>query len=85
MWLFETGIPAGNTVTTDAFYPTGLSKWGSGFNPADVIVTPWGSMTLTYTDCNNLMFSYNSTIPGFGSATRSYTRLSTLKDVECPM
>ena len=84
-WLFGQAAANGKTVTMDAVYPTGFTPWGSNFNPDDVMLSTWGSFTLTWTDCNTLVFEYNSTLPGFGAATRNYTRLSTLAGTACPM
>lgn len=84
MWLIGIGQPAGNTVTMDALYASTYTSWGSGFDPGEVTISNWGSFTLTWSQCNAVSFQYNSTVPGFGSATRNYTRLSKLQNTDCP-
>ncbi len=83
-WVLGQAAANGNTVTINALYPSASTSWGSGFNPADIAFSDWGTFTLTWTDCNTLTFKYNSIVAGFGSATRNYGRLSTLSGTSCP-
>lgn len=84
MWLFGAGQPEGRSVTIDALYPTSFTAWGETFDPEDVELSPWGSMSLAYSDCDHLTFSYQSTVEGYGSAVREYSRLSKLEGLDCP-
>jgi predicted outer membrane repeat protein len=84
LWLLGIGTPDGNSVTMDALYASTYTRWGSGFVPAEVTISNWGSFSLTWTRCNGVSFEYSSTVPGFGSATRDYQRLSKLHNTECP-
>jgi len=84
MWIFGTGQPEGHSVTIDALYPTGFTAWGGAFDPADFALSPWGRMTLDYTDCDHLTFAYDSAVDGYGSAIRAYSRLSSLQGLGCP-
>jgi hypothetical protein len=84
MWLFGAGQPEGRSVTIDAYYPTSYTSWGEAFDPEDVGLSPWGSLSLDYTDCDHLTFGYQSAVEGYGSAVREYTRLSRLKGLDCP-
>ena len=68
----------------DALYPSTYTSWGSGFDADDITLSDWGTFALTWTDCNTMTFEYTSPIAGFGSATRSYARLSTLSGTACP-
>ncbi len=68
----------GNTVTATMVYAAGKSKFGANFNPAEVTLAPWGTITLTYTDDNNLTFAYDSVLAGFGTGSYAYTRLTSL-------
>jgi len=56
------------------------------YDPNDFKVTPRGAFTLTRTDCDTLVFDYDSDVEGYGSATRNYTRLSKLNlNIHLPM
>ncbi len=68
----------GATVTANMLYADGKTEFGANFNPAEVNLLPWGTVTLTYTDDNNLNFAYNSTVAGFGAGNHAYTRLTKL-------
>ena len=84
MWIFGTGPAEGKSVTIDAVYPTTFTTWGRNFDPDDVTLTPWGTFTLEYTHCDSVTFSYESSVPGYGSAVRYYNRLSRLMGLDCP-
>ncbi len=84
MWMFGIGEPDGNSVTLEALYPSGTTKWGSDFNPDDVVLSTWGTFTITWSDCDTVIFEYDSSLPGYGAATRNYTRLTYLAGTDCP-
>jgi hypothetical protein len=84
MWIFGVGQSDGKTVTIDAVYPTGFTSWGGEFDPDEVVLSPWGTFTLTWTDCSTLTFEYASNIDGYGNATRNYSRLTSLNGLTCP-
>jgi len=83
-WTFGFGTPTGTSVTIEALYPSTYTSWGRDFNADDVVLQSWGTFDLNWTDCNNLEFSYNSTVSGYGSANRDYTRISILQGTSCP-
>jgi len=85
MWIFGSAKASGNTVTIDALYPTGFNAWGDGFDASQVMLSPWGTFTLTWNDCNTLTFEYASNVQGYGSATRNYQRITQLSGVDCPV
>lgn len=84
MWITGTGMASGNSVTIEAVYPTGFTSWGSGFDAEEVQLSPWGKFTLTWTSCSSLTFEYDSDLPAYGSATRNYSRLTSLAGLGCP-
>lgn len=83
-WVTGIGTSDGFSVTIDALYPSSSTSWGSDFDPDEVVLSPWGTFELTWTECGGVQFSYNSTVPGYGSATRDYIRLSNLWEASCP-
>lgn len=76
MWLVGSkDLTPGETAVSDI--PLTLangSSFGPDFDPDEVVRTPWGTMTLTYSDCNNATVSYASTA-GDGSGTIALQRL----------
>ena len=84
MWIFGVGQSDGKAVTINAVYPTGFTSWGSEFDAEEVVLSPWGTFTLTWTDCNTLTFEYASDVGGYGNATRNYSRLTSLSGLTCP-
>lgn len=83
-WVIGIGQSDGFSVTMDALYASSNTVWGSDFDPDDVVLSPWGTFELTWTECGGVQFGYNSTVSGYGSATRQYIRLSTLWETNCP-
>lgn len=78
-WMINSDtVVNGDTVTATMVYAEGKTKFGANFNPAEVNLVPWGTITLTYSDDDNLTFDYNSTLAGFGAGNHAYTRLTTL-------
>ncbi len=84
MWLIGVGTPEGNFVSMEALYASTYTRWGQAYNPDAVTVSSWGTFQLGWSSCNAVTFAYTSTVPGYGSATREYTRLSMLAGTECP-
>jgi hypothetical protein len=84
LWLFGIAPPAGKSVTMEALYPSSSTRWGSEFDPDEVDLDSWGTFTLTWANCDQLTFEYESVLPGFGSAARNYQRLSKLAGTSCP-
>ena len=82
-WILGIGHSSGTSVVMDALYPSGNAVWGGEFDPGDVILAPWGAFELTWTDCGHVRFTYQSSVPGYGSATRNYVRLSNLWQAGC--
>jgi hypothetical protein len=84
MWILGQGTPTDKSVTMSALYPAASTSWGAGFEAGDVSLEPWGSFTLDYSDCDNLTFSYDSSISGYGSGQHAYTRVTRLAGTSCP-
>ncbi len=84
-WVLGIGTPDGDSVTMEAMYPATPTSWGSGFNPDEIRLESWGTFTLEWDEeCDSVAFSYASTVPGYGSANRNYSRLTGLAGLSCP-
>jgi hypothetical protein len=72
LWLFGDVTGKDGNYQISFLRPIG-TQFGAGFDPNEVVRQPWGSGTVSYSDCNHLTLSYSSTQPGFG-AGRSRSR-----------
>lgn len=77
------GFRQGNRVDIPDMYMPQGARFGEAFDPADVVRLPWGSLTITFSDCHNANFEYQSTVPGYGNGDYEVTRLATLAGSPC--
>ena len=86
LWVLGIGTPDedGKSVTMEALYATTYSPWGRNYNPMDVTLSPWGSFTLTWTECGGVRFDYDGSAAGYGTGGHDYSRLSTIAGTSCP-
>jgi len=93
-WIYSEGDydTTKNTVTLPALLLSG-AKFPPNFNPADVrrisndASTTWGTLTFTFTDCNNGTVSWHSTVPGYNNANDTplaIQRLTQIAGTTCP-
>jgi streptogramin lyase len=84
-WIYAQGSydNTTNSVTLPATLVTG-TKFPPNFNANDVTKTPWGTITFSFSDCNNGTASWNSTLAGYGSGTLPIARLTHIKGLACP-
>jgi len=85
LWLTGVGSYTGNTATLSMIQVTG-GLFPPNFDPTKIVRTPWGTLTLTFTDCNNGTAAWAPTAAGFaGSASPlGITRLTALNGLTCP-
>jgi len=94
-WIYSEGDydTSKNTVTLPAILLSG-AKFPPNFNPADVhrissdASTTWGTLTFTFTDCNNGTVSWHSTLPGYSNANDTplaIQRLTQIAGTTCPV
>lgn len=76
----------GASVTADMLYPASVTSFGEAFDADEIDLQPWGTVTLQYNPgCDSMTFSYASTVPGFGSGSYEYTRLTSLAGTTCDL
>jgi hypothetical protein len=81
-WFFGTGeLVDGNLVFSNLLSTRG-PRFGAGYNPADLVVNPWGTLTLDL-DCDNGRSDYASSEPGFGSGSLQLTHLTRIQSLAC--
>ena len=71
------------TVTLPAVIKTG-ARFPPLFKATDVQSTPWGSITLTFVDCDHGTLTWNSTLPGYAAGSMPLNRLTTIRGAKCP-
>ena len=83
-WTISDAVTVvGNRVTANMIYPAQPTRFGSNFNASQIVYASWGTVTLTYTSCDNVTFQYDSTVAGFGSGTYQYARLTRPRGTVC--
>jgi hypothetical protein len=82
VWLIGNNRIIGNKVTMDMLRPKG-ARFGPAFNPDDVEMQPFGSVTLTFDDCNRGSVTWESDDPQFGFGTMEIQRLTKSAGVSC--
>ncbi|HTS22751.1 MAG TPA: kelch repeat-containing protein [Casimicrobiaceae bacterium] len=75
-WFTGVGSYGGNTATiASVLMPTG-GRWIPNFDPSQILLNPWGTLTFTFTDCNHGRVDFSSGIAGYGSGSMNLTRLT---------
>ena len=73
----------GATATiVDVVRPTG-GRWIPNFDANSIVRSPWGTLTFTFTDCNNGRVDFNSGL-GYGSGSMNLHRLTLPAGLTCP-
>jgi plastocyanin len=83
LWLVGQGTYSGNTATMDAYQGTG-GMFPPNFDPTKIVRTKWGSLTMTFTDCNDAMVQWTPIVPGYTSGSMQLVRLTGVQGVACP-
>lgn len=75
-WLIGTGPVVGDTILTEMSITQGAS-FGPNFDSNDVIITPWGKVSIQFIDCNTATLKFTSVDNNFGSGNYPLQRLTT--------
>ena len=82
-WFGGTGTYVGKTLSIlNVDQPTG-GRWIPNFDPNQIVHNPWGTLTLTFTDCNHGRADFTSTL-GYGTGSMNLTRLTQPAGLSCP-
>ena len=83
-WIVAMGTISGNTAVLQAAQAVGPGgQFPPNFNPARVDTKAWGTITLTFTDCNNGQASWQPTAAGYTSGSMPITRLTMPAGLSC--
>jgi len=84
-WIYAQGTydRTKGTTTLPAFLSAG-GKFPPSIQTSDVTSEPWGTLTFTFTNCDNGIASWNSIVPGYGSGSFPIIRLTRIDGTACP-
>jgi hypothetical protein len=72
----------GNRMTfANVLRPRG-GRFGAGFDPAAIVLEPWGTLELTFAGCNSATATYAGPA-SHGSGMRTLSRLTVLDELDC--
>jgi hypothetical protein len=74
-WFGGVGTISGNTATVQVDLTRG-GQWIPNFDATRIVNVPWGTLTFTFSDCNNGRVDFTSTYPGYGSNHMTLARLT---------
>ncbi len=74
-WLIGVGVLVDGQIIFSDMIITSGAEYGSEFDPADVVRTVWGSMIMTWADCNNAELELNPVLAGYEQLTLELTRI----------
>ena len=83
-WLFGTGTVNGNTVSI----PASVTRGGTFpplFDPAAVVIEPFGTLTLTFSSCNAGTLAFTTTSDEFFSGQIPISRLTSIRNLPCSL
>ncbi len=82
MWLYGTGTVVGDRASMTVFKTRGGAYNGS-FTPAQVVQEAWGSLELSFSDCNTGQLRYTPNAAGAAAGTMPLSRLTQLFNGNC--
>lgn len=83
VWVIGTGEFQNGVAVFDNIQTADGTDFGTAFNQDQVNRTPWGSMRIVFTDCNNATLTYQSDFPEFGQGQLQPRRLTSLQNLNC--
>ena len=82
-WLVGPGRRDQGGIVVEQLLQGSGTRFGDGFDAGAVDLAPWGSLSIDFSSCSGGTLSYESSLPGFGSGTRSLHRLTRLAGAPC--
>jgi hypothetical protein len=81
-WMIGNGAIDGSRIMFDEMLRPVGAVFGPDFNPNSVVRQAWGTLELTFLDCNTATAAWSGP-EGFGDGGMDLARLSQIDDVEC--
>ncbi|MEN1729721.1 MAG: hypothetical protein AAGJ52_14900, partial [Pseudomonadota bacterium] len=82
-WLVGSGDLVDGVITINEMLRPVGTAFGPNFDPADVVLEPWGSLIITFSDCNNAVAEYTAIDESFGTGVLFPERLTKLDALDC--
>lgn len=82
-WLNGLAEVDGDSVTLELLYTSGGELSSTGFNNDGLVTESWGTLTLSFHNCNKGTASYVANDPAYGSGSHVIKRLSRTIGSEC--
>jgi plastocyanin len=82
-WFGGAGPITNDTAVVSVYQGTG-GRWIPNFDPTKFALQPWGTLTITFSDCNHGRVDFVSTVPGYGSNHMDLTRITQPAGTSCP-
>ncbi len=82
IWLFGVAQRVGNTLAAHMQRTSG-PMFGPEFDPDAVVLENWGTLAITFQNCNSARVDYNSVSDGYGSGSLLPTRLTQILNLDC--
>ena len=80
-WFGGAGTYSGATATIAQVTQPSGGRWIPNFNPANVVLQPWGGFTFTFSDCNHGRVDFSSGL-GYSTGHMDLTRLTETRGIE---
>ena len=82
IWLLGVGEISGDRIEAEVALHEG-AMFPPAFASEDVLKTDWGTLTLTFDDCNSGELSWEPTLPGFMAGSMPLERVTGNPDLRC--
>jgi hypothetical protein len=83
LWLAGVGQIVGNTATVDLARETG-GRFPPNFDASAIQRRLWGTLQLTFSDCNHGTVTWTTSEPGFTGGSMNLERVTQLGGTTCP-
>ncbi len=85
LWLTGTGPITGSHATVQLYEVVGTGAvFPPAFDPLSIQRQPWGTLTVTFSDCNNGQVNWHSTLLGYSDGSLPIARLTLPAGLSCP-
>jgi len=85
VWIVATGPITGNSAVLQGYQAVGAGgRFPPNFDPTQLQRQLWGTLTFTFSDCNNGQASWQSVVAGYPSGSIPITRLTMPAGLACP-
>lgn len=82
-WILgQGGVVEADRIVFESVSVLSGGRFGPGFDPADVVVMPWGRLEFLFHDCGHGELQYDGPA-AYGSGTRSFVRSAALHELGC--